>query len=62
MEEDAKRFRWLCENIKEVIHQSPSEYTPLKTKYELPLLIAYADFCGPISFTEAIDIARNKND
>jgi len=55
----ASKFDWIAQNVQEVVHQRPSEFLPLKTKYALPLLIAYADFCGQIHFGEAVDIAIN---
>jgi len=52
---DVKRFRWLCENVADEVCQS-GELVALKTKYKLPLMIAYADFCGPIRFADAVDL------
>lgn len=60
---DAKRYRYLRDNIKETLTPeslSDSEYAPLKTMYVLPLMIAYADFCGDISFDQAVDILMER--
>lgn len=56
------KFDWLCNNVSEQVIQNQSEYAALKTKYELPLMVAYADFCGDISFGDAVDIAMRNPD
>jgi len=52
---DATRYDWIRKHIKEEVYQRPDEYVGVKTKYVLPLLMAYAEFCGQISLDQAID-------
>jgi len=54
---DAARYQWIKNNIKEKLIESEIEH---KTMYELPHLIAWADFCGAISLDEAIDMKIEK--
>lgn len=54
---DAARYRWIKNNIKEVLVESDIEH---KTVYELPNLTAWANFCGAISLDEAIDMKIEK--
>lgn len=61
-EKDADRINWLSEKSTEKVIQNQSEYVALKTKYEIPTLVAYADFCGQIPFRDAIDIAMMKSE
>lgn len=62
LENIKRKFDWLCDNVSERVIQNQSEYAALKTRYELPLMIAYADFCGDISFEDAVDIAMRNID
>ena len=62
---DAKRYQWIKHNISEEVYQRPDEYVGVKTKYVLPFLMAYAEFCGQISLDQAIDFKledQNKGD
>lgn len=56
---DAERMRWLRANVTETItpESLKGEFAEHKTMFVLPKLIAWADFCGQISFDEAIDYA-----
>jgi len=59
MRKDAERYQWLALNVKEQLTQESlrEESTEHKTMYVLPKLVAWADFCGSISFSEAVDYA-----
>lgn len=53
---DAARYQWIESNVSERPtpgSMADSEYAEHKTQWVLPTLIAWADFCGPISFREA---------
>jgi hypothetical protein len=55
-EKDAKRYRWIRDNITERPTDATTyDGTEDKTQYVLPLLISWADFCGSITLDEAID-------
>lgn len=57
---DAKRYQWIRDNIDEALTPDSlkGEFAiEHKTIYVLPRLIAWASFCGQISFDEAVDNA-----
>lgn len=57
-DKNSQRYLWIKENIQEEPTQESlrdGEYAEHKTCYKLPLLIAWADFCGHISLDDAID-------
>jgi hypothetical protein len=63
LEDDARRYRWIRDNIKERLTDNSLKggglefgFAEHKTQYELPLLISWADFCGHISLDDVIDI------
>ena len=59
LEDDARRYRWIRDNIKQRLTDGSCrgmDSLEHKTQYELPKLIAWADFCGEISLDDAIDI------
>lgn len=58
LKEIEARYGWLRANVEEEVYQHPSEWVGVKTKYKLPLMTAYAEFCGQISFDDAVDVAR----
>lgn len=56
----AKRYQWIRDNIKEELTPNSLKGDLLyehKTQFVLPTLIAWADFCGQLTFDEAVDIA-----
>jgi hypothetical protein len=59
LRKDAERFNWIALNAKEQLSPESlhGEFVEHKTMYVLPKLIAWADFCGNIQFTEAVDYA-----
>lgn len=59
LRKDAERFNWIALNAKEQLAPESlhGEFAEHKTMYVLPKLIAWADFCGNIPFTEAVDYA-----
>ena len=59
LRKDAERFNWIALNAKEQLSPESlhGEFAEHKTMYVLPKLIAWADFCGNIPFTEAVDYA-----
>jgi len=62
---NSQRYLWIKENIQEEPTQgslSDSEYAEHKTCYKLPLLIAWADFCGHMSLDDAIDNQISRGD
>lgn len=61
LRDDALRYRWIKENVEEEVYQRADEFVGVKTKYKLPLMTAFAEFCGQISFDEAVDIEREKS-
>lgn len=61
---DSDRYNWLKANVTQRLTDSSmrgEELAEHKLQYVLPKLISYADFCGEISFDEAIDIAINRD-
>ena len=62
LEADAERYRWLRDNIKErPMNQRAyaSEIVPdTRLRYELPVLVSWADYCGQITLDDAVDKAR----
>jgi hypothetical protein len=58
---DTRRMDWLEKNVTETLTarsiQGEYPYPEHKTKFVLPNLISWADFCGQIGFREAIDYA-----
>ena len=61
LRKDAVRYRWIKEHIEEEVCQRGDEFVGVKTKYKLPLMMAFAEFCGQISFDEAVDMKRNES-
>jgi hypothetical protein len=61
---DAARYRWLRENIKErPMNQKAyaAEIIPdTRLRYDLPVLVSWADYCGQIGLDQAIDYAMAK--
>lgn len=61
--EDAARYRWIRDNVKEAILNPKafnSEIMPdTRLKYELPVLISLTCVNEPVSFDDAVDLARN---
>ena len=58
IEEDARRYNWLKENMSER-HSAVSaraEYGGVKLEHVFPQLNRWADFCGEITLDDAIDI------
>jgi hypothetical protein len=62
LEADARRYRWLRDNIKErPMNQRAyaSEIVPdTRLRYDLPVLVSWADYCGQITLDDAVDKAR----
>lgn len=60
---DQDRYDWLKANVRQRLTdgsmRDDTEFAEHKMQYVLPTMISYADFCGEISFDEAIDIAIN---
>lgn len=54
---DAERYTWIKNHAGEQLTQRSlmNEFSEHKTEYVFPRLIAWADFCGPITLDEAID-------
>ena len=60
---DAERYQWLKARVTERLTDGSLKRPGVhehKTQYVLPLLISWADFCGPITFDEAVDIAMSR--
>ena len=58
LEKDAARYQWLKGSVSERLTNNSlrNEFSEHKCEYIFPQLIAWADFCGPISFDDAIDM------
>lgn len=55
---DARRYRWLKENVEEKLTEDSlkTQYSEHKCQFVFPKLISWTDFCGEITLDEAIDI------
>lgn len=58
LEKDVARYQWLKRNVSERLTNKSllNEFSEHKCEFIFPKLISWADFCGQITFDEAIDM------